>query len=260
MRPSFGLTVAQVRTNSTIAFHNNFQWSGPNSVGGLRSVDDDFHLFNNHDISNLQGVPLERGPLDYILAISKTVAMSESFGHDLTNKNQYFNFEITINSADGGNTKKYKAYVLDENNDIVTSPANFAGDISEDFYGDFIELVAGEPTLVNLKHGQWLSFVDIESGASYIVTEFGTPYYFPISIQSNGGSTHVTEGKIGTGLTVFGDINGDKHRVDFTNVFDIAVPVGISVDDLPFIIVFGLGLAALIAFITVKTRKGAAKM
>ena len=95
MAVSRGLTVGQVRTNHLL-IHNSVQWMGKNSVNGVYTNDSSFHLFNNHDVSNLQGTPiLEESfdsywitekhvdiygqPIEEIADVQKTIANGELY-------------------------------------------------------------------------------------------------------------------------------------------------------------------------------------
>ena len=69
---SRGLTVLQVKTNSPTVYQN-VQWMGKNSISGVYNDDTSFHLFNNHDVSNLQGTVITEESFDFHHIIEKYV-------------------------------------------------------------------------------------------------------------------------------------------------------------------------------------------
>ena len=69
---SRGLTVGQVRTNNA-PLYGSVQWLGKNSTSGQYNNDPTFHLFNNHDVSNLQGTPITEEYFDVYQVIEKHV-------------------------------------------------------------------------------------------------------------------------------------------------------------------------------------------
>ena len=260
---SRGLKVAEVRANSA-NMYNNIQWSGKNSANGRRSNDDDFHLFNNHDICNLQGIPIihvdmvEKPPNDPILAISKSVTTDNTTGYDFVNREMYFDFKVMVvkSGTNPDTTQKYKAYVLDESGNVVTDVNNYFGDILTDpKYGDYIELTTGKQADIRLKHGQWLSFVNLEVGAAYTVTELAKEKFTPGCNQIVNGVMTTISGELDASLTVPStEITAGSDRADFINTYMTIVPVGIGLNDLPYIMLIGLGLAALAVFAAVNTN------
>ena len=60
---SRGLTVGQVKANNA-TIYQSVQWMGKNSTNGQYNDDATSHLFNNHDVSNLQGTPITEDSFD----------------------------------------------------------------------------------------------------------------------------------------------------------------------------------------------------
>ena len=198
-------------------------------------------------------------PNDPNLVISKHVETKEAGSHDLANRQKYFDFSVTLtkSSINKNENQKYVAYVLDEENKVVTSSDNYSGTIYEhDDYGKYILFGTGETKTVSLKHGEWLSFVDLEVDASYEVTEAGSPNFEPnVKLVKNSAASSLSAAN-GQSLTVPKTyITTGDDRAEFTNVFVPLTPVGISFDNLPFVIVVGLALGGLILLLTMKKRK-----
>ncbi|MCL2696359.1 MAG: hypothetical protein FWE69_08560 [Clostridiales bacterium] len=230
--------------------------------GGDPSVSGDYSQMtftNNYKRVNSAG-----DPDDYTLAISKAVTTDALADYDFANRQMYFDFSVTVTKS-GSNAdaaQKYKAYILDESNAVVTGTANVSSSyIKTDSVTDedYIEFTTGDPLTVHLKHGQWLSFVDLESGATYTVTETGTTDFTPsVSLVVNGAQPVVTNGTLHTSLTVPATLIGvGDNRADYTNTYKTITPTGISVDDLPYIVLVALIALTLVGFAVIRARKNA---
>ena len=198
-------------------------------------------------------------PADFTLAVSKTVETAATVEYDIANREMFFDFLITV-SKSGANSnaaQKYRAYVMDESGNVVTGTENF-GTLGEDAkYGKFIEFTQGLEQQVSLKHGQWLSFTDLEVGASYTVTEKAAANFTPSVKQTvNGGIPVKENGAANTSLTVpKTSITEGADRADFTNTYATVTPVGVNLDDLPFLMLIGLEILLLTGFIAYVVRK-----
>ena len=195
-------------------------------------------------------------PRDYSLAVSKTVKSDGE--HDYANRELYFEFQITVTKSQLNNNanQKYRAYVMDLDNNVVTSQENGAF-LTDPEYGGYIEFETGAPVSVKLKHGQWLSFVGLEAGASYKITESGTPKFTPNLIQTvKGEKQPETSGKQGESLSALETkITVGEDRADFTNIFSLITVVGVRLDRLPFAIIGLLALGCIVWFALAKKRK-----
>ena len=197
-------------------------------------------------------------PTEPNLAISKKVDTKNGNGHDFADREKYFEFNVAVTKS-GTNSNanpKYVVYVLNEKSEVVTSSANFNGTIlTHNEYGDYFEFTSGQPLTVNLKHGEWLSFVDLEVDASYTVTESGTENFAPSCEKTAGGVKTSLSANSGQSLTVEKTyITMGEDRADFTNMFIPLTPVGVSIDNLPFFIFLGLGLLSLMLLVLFKKR------
>lgn len=196
-------------------------------------------------------------PADQELAISKTVS------GNYADKTKYFPYTVTVNKTSFGTTSTYKGYVV-ENGAVVTAAAN--GTVGgTDANGAYINFPSGTGTTVNLKHGQTLAFVDTEVGVTYVANELGAADYTPSYIVTTDGTAAAAQtGTVGTALST-----GTQSIVEsatpgtgvplngaaFTNTYKTVTPTGISLNNLPFIMMIVLAAVALVGFVAVKSRK-----
>jgi hypothetical protein len=146
---------------------------------------------------------------------------------------------------------------------------------------------------IYLKGGQWLAFVDAEVGSKIAVTETGvTDYKASYTLVLNGGApgndgSNANEGAgrpLGGGTfngtaSDFGAslgfppygmtsepafsgwtpayIGEPLNYATFTNTYRTITPTGIAVDNLPFYVLIGAAVIALIAYIAVRARRNA---
>lgn len=191
-------------------------------------------------------------PLDGALSISKTVAGS------MSDQTKYFKFSLKLDQpANISDTATYNVYVLDSSNDIVTSTDNAATILADENGAFYFEVTSGVPVTVYLKHGERLSVLNAAVGTSYTVEEAAVEDYTPsVSVISNGENATQTSGSLNTALSV-----GPKiiyigaNSADFTNTYKTITPTGITLTNLPFIIMIALAAGALIAFVVLKSRK-----
>jgi hypothetical protein len=224
---------------------------------GDKTIDGDYSkmIFTNYYLKTTTEEP---DPFDEgAFFISKTVA--EQFADE----SKYFEFKITVSSpAIPTASNTYKAYVVDDKDQVVTSDANFKGTLETDDFGNYIEFTADTELEVYLKHGQKLVFVDMYVGGSFTVTETGNADYTPtctlyaldfnnvvISGPANGPLTAPE-----TGVATLGEA---ANSAAFKNTYKSVTPTGISVDNLPYFIMIAMALLALTGFVFVKTRLGA---
>ena len=194
---------------------------------------------------------------DDMLSISKTVA--GTYG----DQTKYFPFSVTLNKAAlVSGTPAYKVYVMNASNAVVTSTDNYATLQPADTYGVYINVTAGTPITINLKHGQWLSFVGLPIGTTYSVTEAAAADYTPsVSVVVNGGTPTVTNGTVNTALSVGTPtaviIGANANSAAYTNTYKTVTPTGIDLNNLPFIMMLVIAAGAFVAFAAVKSRKRA---
>lgn len=224
--------------------------------GGDPDVPDDYSkmIFLNTFIKQSVGTAAD----DSALAISKTVK-----GY-LANKEKYFNFTLTVNKPTLiADAQKYKVFVIDSSTgDVETSADNLVsgGSIKTDTFGDYIEITSGASATLKLKHNQTLSFIDTHVGATYEVTEAADADYIPsVTVIENGGEPTNSQGLINSPLSIETKTIGDSgvNSAAFTNTRETVTPTGISIDNLPFILMLILAAGAVAAFIIVNSRKRA---
>ena len=198
-------------------------------------------------------------PKDHTLIISKKVTTANVTEHDFANQTMYFDFQVTVSKSNANTNalQKYKAYVLNENGDVVTSDKHYDDTLFTDaLYGQYIEFTAGEQATIHLKHGEQLSFVDLEVDATYTVTELGTAKFTPSCTQTINGKANTLPGDLNASLTVMSTkITEGDDRADFLNTYVPMIPVGIKVDDMPYIVLILLGLSTFILFAAFKHHK-----
>jgi len=191
------------------------------------------------------------------LSVSKTVV--GTYG----DQSKYFGFTVSLTKAAFvSGTPTYKVYVMNASNAVVTSTDNYATLQPADTYGVYINVTAGTPITINLKHGQRLAFMGLPVGTTYSVTEAGTPDYTPsASVVVNGGVPAVTNGTVSTALSIGSPtaiiIGANTNSAAYTNTYKTVAPTGISLNNLPFIMMIGLAVIALAVFLIVKSRKRA---
>jgi len=228
--------------------------------GGNPNIDGDYSkmIFTNNYYKD--NTPSQPDPVSKsALKISKQVT------GELADPAKYFDFEVMVaNPATIVNAKKvYKAYVVDEKGIVSKlNPGQApATKIKNDGTNDYIEFTTAITEKIQLKHGQSLSFVDLPVGSTFSVKEVSPQNYIAsLEAKING---EVKESKISAALG--GSLGLDKSKawyvgengatVDFTNTFRTVAPMGIAVDNLPYIAIAVLSLVALAGFIVTRVRK-----
>jgi hypothetical protein len=188
------------------------------------------------------------------------LAIKHEVSNPYADQTKYFAYSVTATKpASVTSATTYRIYVV-QNGSVVTSAANTAATIKTDAtYGPYFEVASGTQFTVNLKHGQWLSFNDLHTGATYTATAPATVDYKHSYVKMVNGTAQgsITEAE-GNALTVpVTQITAGIDRADFTSKYkDISV-TGISLEDMPFILLLvfaGLGLGL---YGVAKTRKRA---
>ena len=148
-------------------------------------------------------------------------------------------------------------------------------------YGDYILVTAGTEITIKLQHNQHLVFVgDLHYGSTYIAVEKGEPGYIAKVGIYDGTSTAITLENTNTntnrstadpgkpadpedlahpdGIPAVNERiikDSGRNKADFTNTFETVTPTGISVDNLPYIILIAVVITALAGFVVIKSRK-----
>ena len=191
----------------------------------------------------------------------------------------YYEFSVTVltpDEKDPLDPKSYNAYIVDKDGsyidlDLATNPNTKDGiGVAPAPVQDYITFVSGTPNTVYLKHDERLIFYTLEVGAEVRVHEkieadtrvkyertFSTAGEFPMPTGTTGTwgfpraagnnpedvGPHYTKSGAGANLATF-----------YNNQTGLP-PTGISVDDLPYIVLIGSGAAGLVLFAVVKARR-----
>ena len=199
-----------------------------------------------------------------------------------SNYMKYFDFEIIVTQpsiinkpVDGQGkptAREYKAYVVQGGSNnavtVVTDKNNFdEGRLVTDTNGDkYIVFTSGNPLTVSLKHGQRLAFVDLHAGSSVEVEEKGAFNHrasYNRSFSKQGVFTSQLDNSDwgfpwgtdpdsedpGPHYTMDGT---NTNRADFTNEYTRVTPTGISVNDLPYIVLIGMAFAGLAGYVAIR--------
>ena len=88
----------------------------------------------------------------------------------------------------------------------------------------------------------------LPAGSRYTLTETGVPGYTASSVYlTNGTSTNGAAGQLGQDYKVENILLGEKtNNNTVTNKINDVTPTGLLIDNLPFILMIGLGLAGFV--------------
>jgi len=190
---------------------------------------------------------------------------------DYGDHSKYFTFFLTIERpATLAAETTYKAYVVETINgkpEVVTSEKNHAEIEPSEGRGDYINVTTGSPIVINLTHGQKLVFTGIHDGASYFVEEAAAKdYTAKVEIVENGeDSITLSNSTPNTKRSTVPDgeanfmriINSNDNFASFFNNYKDTAPMGISVDNLPYITLITLLIIAGAVYVAVKYRRRA---
>ena len=222
--------------------------------GGDPSIEGDYSkmIFTNTYVKN-NGTPEITDPEDpedpeviddyAVFKVTKTV-------DDKGDKDKPFSFKAKVNvpaiGVDPAEQVEYMAYLVkkDAAGKLVVTEKPFKLNDEESF---------------ELKHGEYLAFTDMHVGASFNVTEEGTPNYTPsytfVKDSKPVDNDKAAKGEpLSTGLRRIGET---KNSADYLNTAGLTIPTGISVDNLPYIVLIIASLFALVGYIAIKTRMNA---
>ena len=186
----------------------------------------------------------------------------------------YYKFNVTVFTPDvvGAAGKTYNAYIVDKDGNYVALGSggnpNAASGTSSAPAANYITFTSGAEGTVYLKHGDRLVFFDLEVGAEVQAFEtvennarvkyshtFGAEgeFIMPVGTTGKWGFPR-NPGDIGPHYTIEG---AGANIATFFNNMTGNPPTGISVDNLPFIVMIGAVIAGLAAFVIVKARRKA---
>jgi hypothetical protein len=188
---------------------------------------------------------------------TKTGALyiEQEVGGEMGNTAEPFtiNVKITKPSLDTGEST-YTAYVLDS-----------SGKVQDGNQDKIYEFTSGQDKDVTLTHGQRLAFTDLPVGTVYTAAQAGKANYTAeVAVNYNNGTTPGKSGIKAKGQAVSTDdvtnvlkMVGEQspNYASFKHVYESVTPTGIVVDNLPYIMLLLLVIAALTAYIVSKSRR-----
>jgi len=233
------------------------------TLGGGQGFSRSQLIFTNIYIQQVE----ETDPVNEVnskLSIGVTVSGSYS------DKTKYFDFLVDLKKPGTVSEETdYRGYVVEKINgehEVVTSAENSSAVVTSTELGDFIEFTTGTTTEVKLRHGQQLVFTGIHDGASYIVTgKAAADYKASVKITENGvqGQIELSNNTTNEDRSTAPDnntslrriINGAGNKADFNNEHKEVTPMGIGIDNLPYIILAIVTLTALVGYMTFMSRR-----
>ena len=233
-----------------------------NGENGGTTIKDDYSevVFTNRYWKTTGGGP-GGDPKVSALSIKKTI-----LGNSV-DKDKKFTFEVTVTTPalvvdSAGNpvtNKTYDAYIMNSSGIVKDTRTTGSG---------YYTLASGVPKSgIELKHDEWLAFVDLEVGAKVSVFEEADSNYRPEYQRNFDGTLKYTASDrntrwgfprtpedAGPHYTKEGD-PGFVNLVTFYNTVRSTTPTGLSVDDLPYIVLIGTAVIGLALFLVVKFRR-----
>ena len=199
--------------------------------------------------------------------VNPTLAVDKQVSGNLANKQQLFDFSITVEmSALLAETMKldyFRAYIVDLDRNVVLTgeelaDSGVAGLINTGVNPNYIRIAVGESVDFKLKHNQRLAFVDTPVGATYTVEEKGVANYTSsVIVLSNNVETLDKEADdVGLALNTGEQLIGvNRNSAAFTNTREDVAPAGLLLNNLPFILLIALGLGVFGLYVAVKMRR-----
>ena len=107
--------------------------------------------------------------------------------------------------------------------------------------------VYGQETTITLRHDQSLVFDTIPAGTRYKLVETGSQGYTASAAYKENGASKNQAGTVSTNFTQDSILVGEKPNDNtITNNLPDVAPTGLLIDNLPFILMIGLGLAGFV--------------
>ena len=107
--------------------------------------------------------------------------------------------------------------------------------------------VYGQETTITLRHDQSLVFDTIPAGTRYKLVETGSQGYTASAAYKENGASKNQAGTVSTNFTQENILIGEKPNDNtITNSLPDVTPTGLLIDNLPFILMIGLGLAGFV--------------
>ena len=194
------------------------------------------------------------------------LTISVELDGDLADPFEYFNFDVVVSNPATivDPSRVYTAYVVDANGIVAKLAAGQApaGTVFSDGTNDYIEFTTGTPLRIQLKEGQVLTFIDLPIGSAFHVEVVNPKNYtarYVVTINGDEVEKHSAEAAGDSlGFTQHFLTGETANSVVFTHTYRDINPMGIAIDDLPYLMLLGvalLGLSSFIAFFIIKNRE-----
>ncbi|KXT75619.1 EftLSL.A [Streptococcus sp. DD10] len=172
---------------------------------------------------------------------AKALTIGKEVSGGTADKTKAFDFNLTITLPETNKTSK----------EPVTTVTAHIGDATETLNVDTAKQTITKT--FKLKHGEKFSIDNLPAGSRYSVTETGTPGYTATAVYKENGVARTVNGTSNSDFSVQNVLIGEKtNENNVTNTFADVTPTGLLIDNLPFILMIGLGVAG---FVVVARRR-----
>lgn len=176
---------------------------------------------------------------------SASLAITKETQGDLADKTKAFDFTIKFSNAASSTETEFVGHTDGTNGVEVRCPVD-------------------QEVKFTLHHGQTLNFDTLPAGTRYVVTEIGIEdgYTPSVKVIENSQATQdKTAANDGDAISSLGDnpagnlVGEGTNTAAFVNTHHSTPITGIVMDNLPFFLMAGAGVAALVALTVLKNRK-----
>ncbi len=183
------------------------------------------------------------------------LAVHKNVDGDTGDQSAYFEFSVTVNDsatlAEGATHGTYHAIIM-ENGAAIDPTAN--NGITSEGTDHSFAVTAGTALTFKLKHGQSLVFTDLQVGATYQVSETNAQGHTPyVKVKVNGIDDGTETQTAASGEARY--VTEGADSVTFRNHKETATPMGISISDLPYVMLIGFAAVALVVVASKKRRE-----
>ncbi len=193
-----------------------------------------------------------------IPASADQLYISKAVAGPMADQSKYFDFQVTVTKpATVSGTPAYNVQLVSGGSVIAPSTDNALTGATVS--GTNITVTSGTQFTIKLKHSERLNFTNLPVGATYTVSEISPTGYTPaVALTVNGASSAIT-GTANTTLSVPAKMIGESgaNNAAYTNTIVNVTPMGISIDNLPFVMMLVIIGGAIAVFAVVRSRKRA---
>jgi hypothetical protein len=185
---------------------------------------------------------------------------------DMADKSKAFNVNVQLIDPLNSPVKyniylPYEVYLYDENNNPVEEPVteydSYAGT------GYYLIGADSTPKTIGMKHGWRLVFDYVGAGTKFVVTQDASEFYIPnVAVSYNGQAAVSTNNAAANTAISTADVDASLSyvvsggsAVTFTNAYDEVSPTGVVINNLPFIMLALLAIAALGISVIARSRR-----